>query len=259
MAETRTLFADSILRLCPPWLQRLVSAKLMAGFGDVLDTLASSSAAGVAVRFPTDDVDPDALAAIGRERRIRRGPAEPATTYARRIRTWWDAHRTRGNAYALLGQLWAYWVDALDPKIDVVAQSGLRHYIDAGGGGVVTRDAITWTGGGAQSGWAHLWVFFFVDELWDYVVDESGDYVVTESGDFVIAESLFEGSISETDAEMFRAIPREWSAAHLPYVMVVLLYGVARCWEYPQPVPTWDEWGAMTTWGGPVPVFLRAE
>src|SRR5690349_13488885 len=101
-------FASALLRACPPWLQGTVGAKLMLGIGDVLDAAWVRSNDAIKARFPRDDADPTALALIGAERRIRRGPGEDAITYARRLRTWLDAHRTRGNAYTLLRQDRAY-------------------------------------------------------------------------------------------------------------------------------------------------------
>jgi hypothetical protein len=113
--------------------------------------------------------------------------------------------------------------------------------------------------------WAHLWVFFYVTGLFDRVVTAADEVIVTDAGDTLIATSLFSGAISDEDAEMFRAIPREWSAAHIPYVTVVLLYtdpttgADARLWNYPQPVPTWTAWRASgATWGSPEPVILIA-
>lgn len=251
----RILASTVLLSIVPPWLRGPVGTKFIGGLGDVIDDLIDRTADGAALRFPFDNPDPDALALIGRERRIRRGPGESAKTYANRIRGWWDAHKTRGGPYALLGQLYAFFKDTYDVRIDVVAQSGNRHYITAGGGGVVTHDSITWTGDGS-GGWAHIWVFYYLTEVDDELVLDDGTIIIDDAGDEISVSTLFSGTISADDAEQFLAVPREWSAAHIPYVTVVLLYGLARLWNYPQPIT--DTWGAppARTWAEPVPIIL---
>lgn len=230
----RVSFSYAMKRVAPPWLQRTVGGKLLVAVGNRIDELVDRTRDGVALRFPGQDAD--ALPYIGRERRIRRGPGEAAATYAGRLRGWWDAHRNRGGPYALLEQLYAFFLDTLNVQMDVVYHSGTRRWVDAAG--TVTRDAVTW-GADGSSLWAQIWVFFYLG------ADPTG--IVTAS------------TASDDDAEMFRAIPREWSAAHLKTVTLVLLYGIARCWNYPQPVPTWAVWGTQTTWGGDVPVILPIE
>jgi len=254
-----TLYESVMTRVGPPWLRRVVGVKLLGSIGEVVDTHVDRIASGVRRRFPGFDSD-DSLAQIGRERRIRRGHLESGATYARRLRGWWDAHRARGGPYALLAQLYAFFLDVYDPRIDVVYQSGTRRWIDAGGGGVVTRDAVTWTGDGSGR-WAQTFFVFIclADGIENFLVDEAGRFLVDEAGRFLVAPLMSGGTVDDEDAEVFRCIPREWSAAHIAYVTIILLYGVARCWNYPQPVPTWTDWGASTTWGGPQPVTLIAE
>jgi hypothetical protein len=219
----RIMFSGALLRRLPPWLQRTVGARVVQGMADPIDALVTSSVEAVKARLPVDAPDAAALGMIGAERRMRRGPGESAQTYARRIRTWWDAHRTRGGPYALLGQLDAYFQDWCNVRMDVVANSGLRRWVDAAatlGESVITRDSVTWDGDGSGR-WARIWVFLHL-------------------------------SAAPTAAdEVFAAIPREWSAAHIDQTHVVLLWDARRLWNYPQPVPTWAAWGATSTWGEP--------
>jgi hypothetical protein len=339
------LRASTVLRtILPPWLRRKNGFRLMGALADVLDDVIDRTALAVAARFPTDVAAPDALAGIGADRRIRRGPAEGAVTYARRLRGWWDAHKRRGSPYALLGQLFAYWRDTFPMRIDAVAQSGLRHVMAVDGS--ITRDEIVWDGNGDHDGdpdllaanagpgdlelrpvtldvfpsdevltlelndgagnteivtaigtstdpyphiilstpvvgtylagpstvrilgvkWAHLWLFFYVTGFFTTLVTAADEVLVTDAGDTLIATDVFSGVISDAEAEQFRAIPREWSAAHLPYITIVLLYddpdtgASARLWNYPQPVPTWTAWEASgALWGSPEPIILLTE
>lgn len=252
----------AIRRLTPPWLRRTVGAQVMEGIAEVVDDTAERFVQGVKLRFPgvpPRPIDADALALTGRERRIRRGPLEPEATYAARLPSWWDAHRTRGGPYALLEQLFAYWRDALGVRMDVVYHSGTRRWIDPAG--VITRDAITW-GADGSSNWARIWVFFHLGDVLDTVdvTDHLGDPILDDGDDPILARTgslIVGGAVSDEDAENFKAIPREWSAAHVQRTTIVLLWGEARLWGYPQPVPAWGAW----TWQGATtnPVVLVVE
>lgn len=255
----RLAFVTGLVRTMPPWLRRTRGLRLLEAIGEQIDDVIDRTAEGVRLRFPHHlTPDPGALALTGRERRIRRGPAETAATYAKRIRTWWDAHRTRGGPYALLGQLYAYTVDWLNVPIDVVYYSGMRRAMDVAG--VITRDAITW-GADASGHWARFWVFFYVTDPLPgesrYLTTEAGDYLVTEDGDYLLATSaIAPDALTSFEEEIFKAIPREWSAAHIDKISIVLLWDARRLWNYPQPVPTWTAWGLTSTWSEP-PTILE--
>lgn len=240
----RLSFVGAVRRVTPPWLQRTEGARLLEGVADVLDDFAARAVEGVKARFPgvpPRPIDPDALALTGRERRIRRGPGESASSYARRLLPWWDAHRTRGGPYALLAQLRAFFLDLLgETRIDVVYHSGTRRWLAPDG--TITRDAITWNADGTDR-WARFWVFFHLgagevpgDAL---LVTQEGEPLITQDGDPLVALvnlGLIDagtGTVTEETAELFRALPREWSAAHIDRVTVVLLHSDAALVGYP--------------------------
>lgn len=254
----RVSMLERVRRAASPWLLRGERRKLLEVLGAELELVVTRTWRGVLARLPGGGDGP-ALAATGRERGIRRGPDEPAATYARRLRIWWDAHRRRGSPYVMLEQLHAFFVDTLDPlRVDEVAHSGLRHQL--ADDGAIARDVITWDPAPAGE-WAHIWVFYHLGDLpvaTATLVTEAGDVIVTSAGDDLVAVTELSGigAIAADAAELYLAIPREWSAAHIPYVTVVLLHGSARLWGYPVPVPTWGTWG---TWQSTDPVVLIAE
>lgn len=215
----RLLFATAIKLIVPPWLQRTSGAKLMMALGDVMDEQVDRTTDSVWLRFPTDSPDPDALTYMGRDRRFRRGPNEPPTNFARRMLRWWEAHKRRGSPYEMLTQLWGYFYGTLSAPFDVVAYSGLRHSIDVNG--VVTQDQITWSADGSNR-WARIWVFFYL--------------------------AADPGVLTEDQKEVYRAIPRDWSAAHLDKITIVLLWGDAGLWGYP-PGKLWGDTPGEV-WGG---------
>lgn len=258
---------STLVELMPPWLRRTNGARLLSAIGAVIDGLYDRSVDGVALRFPEADMDANALAMLGSERRIRRGPGEPASTYAVRLLPWWSDHRARGGPYALLRQLRAYFVPMLGrAPIDVVYHSGTRRRVAQDSDDVV-RDAITW-GADGSARWAQVWIFFHVPDEVPYTVEletQDGDTLLTQD-DEPIEVTVFDplvgpgGVITDATAATFRAVPREWSAAHVEWTYVVLLWGVSRLWGYPTPAPTWAEWEASgATWGEHDPVVLPIE
>lgn len=259
----RPRFTVAIKRLSPPWLQRLVGGRVMQALASVADEHVERLVAGVRLRFPAfdeDNVDEAALALTGRERRIRRGPREDAATYATRLRRWLDAHRTRGGVYELVRQLDAFFEAWLNVRMDVVDARGKRVWIDDAVPGVITRDSITWDADGTGK-WARFWVFFYVPPLitsldGEGITTDDGEWLLTEAGEgFITDETISPDELGPTEEETFRFIAREWDAAHVDRIRVVLVWNDRRLWNYPQPVPTWAAWGATSTWGQPPTVL----
>lgn len=244
-------FAVGLLERVPPWLRRRYGKPLILGLGDTLDVLAQNAADAVKMRFPTATVDADALSYTGRERRIDRGPGEPASTYAARLRIWLDSHRTRGGAYALLAQLFAYWRVDLNVPIEVVAASGARESMDING--VITRDVVDWTGGGDLSTfWAQDWIFFHVSGLTATWVDGDDDTMVDDLGDEIVFDVLSGGALTDDEIEALSLVPSTWRPAHLKRCTIVLLYGDGFVYGYPPGVT----YGSGKKYGADIPARI---
>lgn len=262
MAQPKS-FAQALINLLPPWWGRVFGAPIVRGLAGPFDQLAKDTADSIKLRFPIEDGDPDALALIGKERRILRGPHEDANTYASRLNSWWDDHSTRGGPYALARQLWLFWRTALNVPFEIIYWSGRRYSVDTSGN--VVRDDIGWhdpngsgyiadhtpvigPGPGLSPSWAEFWIVFHVNGLPASWVDEDGNTIVTDGGEEIIFEVLTGGGLPEDDAESFASVPREWSAAHVSKIHIVLLYGDNRLWGYPVPVKKWgSDWGVWQT------------
>jgi hypothetical protein len=115
-------------------------------------------------------------------------------------------------------------------RIDVVYHAGTRYVVDELG--AVVRDAVAWNADGTTK-WARFWTFFYVDVLSDVLATDVGLPLVTDAGDELVAYTVFDGTVSDAQAESFRLIPREWSAAHIDLINVVLLWRDARLIGYP--------------------------
>lgn len=227
-------YTRELLDSVPPWLTRLVGDRFLRSLGDGIDALVTRESQAVRHRFP-NVVDTSSLARVGRERRIRRGPGEDAQTYATRLRAWWDMHRIRGGPYALAWNLHHFFLAWLPGQKDIVAHSGLRHTIDVDG--EVTRDAITWNADGSED-WSQVWVFIYCPELIPLgtalLVSTWNEYIVSLGGTAItVTYSIAPSALTSAEEEVFKAIPREWSAAHILRTHVVLLPGDAALVGYP--------------------------
>lgn len=333
----RPLLGALLLRSVPPWLQRTHGARLLGGIGDVIDAQVQRAFEAVTIRFPRSS-ETTALPYIGRDRRIRRGPAEPASTYAVRLRSWWGDHQTRGGPHVLLRQLHAYLLGFAPGQIDLVYQSGTRFLCDETG--AITRSDITWGGDGDLEGvsellagnaspgdlevrpisiddlptegryrllltdgtateeviglgtsttpygrilleapgvvgtylagpstsvrrafanWARIWIVVHLGDLLpDELLTESLEELLTEGGDTLLGDVSPVSGYSPADDPIWTAVARDWSAAHVQRLTMVLLFGTGELWDYPVPVGTWDE-SPTITWDEAVPIVITVE
>lgn len=226
IGRTRYSFIRAMVTISPPWLRRLVGGAMMESLGVPVETVLDRTIASVKQRFP-NEANPQALGYIGRERRIIRGVNEDAATYAARLILWWDSHRTRGNAYALLTQAHAYFVNAENPEIDLIANSGRRHTV-APDGTITRGDFAAWTGDGE---YPDKWARFF--------------FILNLPQDKIFGENIY--TLTPEHVESISTVPREWSAAHIDKIYIRVLPVNGILWGYPESL-TWGEPGR--TWGG---------
>lgn len=248
----RLEFCAAMLRVSPPWLQRFVGGAIMKGLGTPIDTEVDRNAEGVETRFPLGrdgaTIHPEALSLLGRERRILRGPGELDTTFAQRLRTFWDAHRTRGSAYALLGQLFEFFRATNNVPIQYIANSGTSVTVDAAG--TFTRSVVGgWSGDGEYpTKWARFFLVFYLldNNFSEPLEDENGNAITDGNGAPVLVQTSIY-SLSTAQQEIICSVPREWSAAHIDRIYIVLIPGGGYAWGLP-PGIAWGDVGK--TWGG---------
>ena len=242
------LFSAAMRNISPPWLRRIVGGAIVQGIGDPMDTEAARVVEGMRKRFPELGADEAALALLGRERRILRGPGELGSTFAVRLKKWWDAHRTRGGAYALLNQLRDFFLETNNVPIQYIANSGTSVTIAADG--TTARSTVTgWTGDGEiPPQWARFFLVFYLDaDTFAFpLFTAGGDPVLTAGGDPVLVDvSIY--ALTAEDIETICSVPREWSAAHIDRIYIILFPATGQAWGLP-PGITWG--GGGLTWGG---------
>lgn len=225
-------FRDAIRDFSPWWLRRGLALRFLYVIGLHLDAMVRMAQEAVRRRFPGLDSF-DSLPLIGRERRITRGRAEPDTTYAVRLRRWLEDHRFRGGPYAMLAQLYAHY--AASPfAIELRYYSGRRFQMNTAG--VVTRGDITWLPDANVTNSNRWWLFY----AWPMtVVDEGawGDAGAWGDG------GTWGTSLTVTEAEDLKVVPRQWSAGHVSRGRIVLNQGTTELWGAP------GNWGDPGWWG----------
>lgn len=214
-------FQRMIMRVVPPWLTRGHGRRLLQSIAALYDRLSDRTDDSATLRFPNAERE-DALAVLGGDRLLVRGPLESAESYAERLRGWREAHLNRGGPYALLGQLRAFHVGS-EHRIDLVYGNGTRYTLHPDGS--ITYDSVPgWRADSDPAKWAVAAVIHFLDED--------------------------PGALTALEREQYLTLPRDWSAAHvLPIVVGLAWDGAATIWGYPWEL-TWGELYAMNlSWG----------
>jgi hypothetical protein len=221
-------YRAELLRRAPWWLRGWLGGRLLYAIGVQLDVLADMALAAVTLRWPQAG-NPEALAAIGSDRKIPRGRAEASATYIVRLRRWLDDHRTRGGPYAMLAQLHAFW--AVAPFVIVLAYAlGTRYTMPTDGSVTMARGP----GGGP---WPRWWLWY----NWPTVVHSDG--IWSDPGAWSDG-GVWDSDLSADDVADIRLVPTAWNAAHCTGQVVLISPG-AELWDYPDGL--WNEGGV---WGG---------
>jgi hypothetical protein len=241
MAKT---WRDTIRQVSPPWLRTGVAEKLLYAIAIQFDALTDAAVAAVKIRFPGLYSD-ESLPLIGRERRISRGRVEPSPTYAARLVRWWTDHKTRGNPYAMLAQLHAYYAPNNFP-VRLVYRSGRAFDMDTAGN--VTMSDVTWNPDTQPEKWARWWLIF------DWPTELPAKRKWGDTGlKWGVGGHVWGSGLTAQDVRDLRLVPKEWNAAH-PQGQLILKHG-GTIWGAPG-----LKWGATgLKWGGGMSVRLSVE
>lgn len=127
---------------------------------------------GLLARFPQDPNDPtgattaptDALAAMGRDRRVVRGISDTDASYAARLLLWLDDRKTCGNPFTLMRQLAGYCGSTASFR--TVDNSGNWYSRSATGVETSSIAASNWNWDGSTTAWSRFWVIVYPGGLW---------------------------------------------------------------------------------------------
>lgn len=159
----------------PSWLTTGDGELLGYALDTLKDAFVNRLYNGLFARLPQNDptgvttAPDDALAAMGRDRRIVRGFSEPAPQYAARLIRWLDDWQTAGNPFALLKQLAAYCGSTPAPSFRTVDVRGNWFSLDSAGNQTVDINQANWDWDGDPSAlvkWSRFWVIIYPNGLW---------------------------------------------------------------------------------------------
>jgi len=143
------LYQDWLPKLAPPALQGTWSGRLIKALGAELDECTDEMIQARKLSMPgtvsTMPAATEALAKIGAERQLERGPTETDAQYGERLRLAWDVFPRMGSHGALLGQLDIAGYDRAN--LYVIQRSGRRSTRTSLGATTITDGPVwTWSG-----------------------------------------------------------------------------------------------------------------
>lgn len=160
-------FRSIFRRLLPHWLLDGDGEKVHYSHALLFDAMSERLRQGIRARFPADAPE-DALALIGRDRRITRGFAEPSDNYRLRLPGFLNEWRLAGAAWPMLHQLLGYCgYLAGGMVVRTVDNRGNWNTIDAAGATSSRPNAGNWNWDGDVDKWARFWPILYPPaELW---------------------------------------------------------------------------------------------
>ena len=232
-------FAEHFDKLAPWWLTigegGLLIRSLLSGVDDTISRCYQSLLA----RFP-GHCQPDALQYIGHDRKIVRGINEPDLAYAARLIRWLDDHATRGNPFALMGQLQAYCQAPV--MIRTVDNSGNWSTLAGDGTKSVSLARANWNWDGGTTQWSRFWVIIYpVGGVTPWGIDGTfGDGALFGDG------GTWGTTATSDQVETVRAIVDDWKPAGTRCVNIILAFDPASFFPGSStglPDGTWGSWG----------------
>lgn len=125
-------FAKEMHKLGPAWMQRERGRLFWGAVGQVIDEQNANLKAATMARFPDYAPDDTALAAIGNDRQLLRGPSETAAAYKARLKKAFQAWLLAGTPAGILLQLKAQGFPMGTNGAHVVNHGGRWYRLNAG-------------------------------------------------------------------------------------------------------------------------------
>lgn len=250
--------------LGPGWLTSGDGEKVLYSVGVMLDATLERARQALVSRFPEYAETEDALGYLGRDRLIIRGRNESAASYAKRLVEWRYplGHRVRGNAYAMLRQIRAYFLDRTTQF--TIDRRGTWHTIDADGNETRQTESGTWNWDAEpSSSWARFWLGVYGAPIgWsaesEYVIGDAELWggVISDTSEYAIG---FGETVTQSELQAVRAIARDWKMAgsSAESLLVVLDDSLSASDVVAASSTDWSDWdGGSAIALGIIPVKL---
>jgi hypothetical protein len=207
----------------------------------VMDALSERLRLGMLAQYPDGNEPADALTEIGRDRRIIRGPAEPAASFEARCRTARTDWKRAGNAWAMLSQIQGFFSPA-GVKVAAVTNSG-KWYELAADGTKTTTAGTAWDWDGDTASWARFWIIIYCSAGVPFAPEDTwADAGTYDDG------GTWDTDATPEEAQGVRRIVSDWLMAGSRCVNVIIAFDEATFVPGSgEPDGTWAAYGDPAT------------
>lgn len=229
-------FREVFYSCVPRWLRGGDGELALYTLGLMQDAYAERSRLGQEARFPSYAPE-DALPYLGRDRAIRRGINEPAEAFAARLLRYLDDHRTQGNPFALLDQLYAY-LQAPAVVLRTVDRRGNWFTRAADGTRSVVLGANNWNWDGtAATSWSRFWVI---------IVPSAGDPWSIPAA-YPGSTTLASITATNDEVEGMKSLIREWKPAGTICEWIIVAFDGSKFGPAVADLGgTWGDWSKIS-------------
>lgn len=216
---------------------------------------------GGLARLPQNDptgattAPPDALAAMGRDRRVVRGLGETDAAYAVRLVAWLTDRKTAGNPYTLMRKL-AEYVGPL-VKFRTVDARGNWFTREANGteSMLLAQGNWNWDQAAPAEAWSRFWVILYPNGLWT-AGDSMWGAPATQAWGETGPLSTWGSTMMPENATSLRFLVSDWKPAGTRCVNIILAFDpLSFNPAAPEPDGLWRRW-SKTVGGVQVPARL---
>lgn len=210
----RPRFRTVFYALAPSWLTTDDGERVLYNLGLIEDMWMERLRQGLNARFPSR-APSDALAVIGRDRRIVKGYVESDEIYASRLIRAIDDWKTAGNPFALMQQVAAYSGVTMMRTVD---NSGNWYQLN-NGVAEFSLNLDNWDWDGSTESWGRFWLILY---------SESGPWErdgTWGDGDLWGDDGTTWGSTaSPEEVGSIRGIVRDWKPAHARCMNIIVCF-----------------------------------
>lgn len=187
---------------------------------------------GLLARFPSY-APPDALASVGRERRVVRGINESQESFAGRCVAWLDDRDTSGNPFTLMQKLAEY--TGPGPSFRTVDNRGNWFSRDESGNRSYLLKRENWDWDNEPSRWSRFWVIIYPNSLWVPQAKYGSGIKYGEP------DKVFGATITPAQVATIRSLVADWKPLHGRCVNIILAFDNAS-FDPSSPEPD-GQWG----------------
>lgn len=245
--------------LAPRWLLEGDGGLVGYALDVIKDEFVERVYLGLLARLPQNDstgdvtAPSDALAAMGRDRRVVRGINETDVSYAARLIAWLDDRKTAGNPFALMQKLSEYTGNTgCSFRTVDAAGNWYSRAVDGTRSLKIAQANWNWDSSISATQWSRFWVIIYPGTLWTQG-QEWGNGATQDWGD----DGHTWGSTATPDQiATVKFIVNDWKPAGTKCVNIILAFDSASFDPTaPEPDGLWGHWSKVVA-GVQVPARL---